>query len=110
MKQHTERRIIMASVTELKTPDDQRLSMADQNFLTWLEITSALPHAHIHAVFDGFKKKLTKYQKRTGQPVEQISVPEIIAMFMDHVNKMGSQFGTSRYMSVMYGNGKSDDD
>ncbi|MBY0355067.1 MAG: hypothetical protein K2Q12_04980 [Rickettsiales bacterium] len=100
----------MASVTELKTSEEHRLSMADQNFLTWLEMTSALPHAHIHAVFDGFKKKLTKYQKRTGQPVEQISVPEVIAMFMDHVNKMGSQFGTSRYMSVMYGNGKSDDD
>lgn len=98
----------MASVTELKTPEDQRLSMADQNFLTWLEMTSALPHAHIHAVFDGFKKKLTKYQKKTGQAVDEISVPEIIAMFMDHVNKMGGQFGTSRYMSVMYG--KSDDD
>lgn len=56
----------MASVTELKTPEENRLSMADQNFLTWLEMTSALPHAHIHAVFDGFKKKLTKYQKRTG--------------------------------------------
>jgi hypothetical protein len=92
----------MANVHDLKPTEEQRLSMADQNFLSWLEMTSALPHAHIHAVFDGFTK-------RAGQPVEDVSVPEIIAMFMDHVNKMGSQFGNCRYMSVMYGN-KNDED
>jgi len=27
----------MASITELKTQEDQRLSMADQNFLAWLD-------------------------------------------------------------------------
>ena len=99
----------MANVHELKPSEEQRFSMADQNFLSWLEMTSALPHAHIHAVFDGFKKKLVKYTKRSGQPVDDVSVPEIIALFMDHVNKMGSQFGNCRYMSVMYG-GKADDD
>ena len=99
----------MSSASEIKTSEDQRLSMADKNFLAWLEMTSALPHAHIHAVFDGFKNKLTKYQKRTGQSVDDISVPEIIAMFMDHVNKMGGQFGSSRYMSVMY-DGKNEED
>lgn len=98
----------MAIASELKITEEQRLSMADKNFLAWLEMTSALPHAHIHSVFDGFKKKLVKYTKRSGQPIEDISVPEIIAMFMDHVNKMGGQFGNCRYMSVMYG--KSDED
>jgi hypothetical protein len=81
----------MANVHELKPTEEQRLSMADQNFLSWLEMTSALPHAHIHAVFD------------------DVSVPEIIALFMDHANKMGSQFGNCRYMSVMYGS-KNDDE
>lgn len=99
----------MANVHEFKPTEEQRLSMADQNFLSWLEMTSALPHAHIHAVFDGFKKKLEKYKRRTGQSLETISVSEVIAMFMDHVNKMGSQFGNSRYMSVMYGT-KNDED
>lgn len=99
----------MANVHELKPTEEQRLSMADQNFLSWLEMTSALPHAHIHAVFDGFKKKLVKYTKRSGQPVDDVSVPEIIALFMDHANKMGSQFGNCRYMSVMYGSKNEED-
>lgn len=96
---------IEAAISQLKT----EMGVLKQTIDAELEMTSALPHAHIHAVFDGFKKKLVKYTKRSGQPVDDVSVPEIIALFMDHVNKMGSQFGNCRYMSVMYG-GKSDDD
>lgn len=92
----------MANIHELKPTEEQRLSMADQNFLSWVEMTSALPHAHIHAVFEGFKNKLVKYTKQTGQPVEDISVSEIIVMFMGHTNRIGNKFGRCCCMGITY--------
>ena len=62
------------------------LSLADQTYLRWYEMTNALSHAHMDVVFSRFQQQLEREIRKQGSNV--ISTAMVIRCFRDVTQKV----------------------
>lgn len=75
------------------------LSLADATYLRWYEITNALSHTHVDAVFGKFQQLLTREIRKNGSP--EITTITVIRCFHDATQLVARAQTLSRFESTI---------
>jgi len=62
------------------------LSLADQTYMQWYEITNALSHAHMDVVFSRFQQQLERETRKQGS--NEMSTATVIRCFREVTQKV----------------------
>lgn len=73
------------------------LSLADETYLRWYEITNALSHSHMDAIFCGLQQQILREIRRDGSG--EISCATVIRCFRDVTQKMARSPALRRFES-----------
>lgn len=74
---------------------NQNLSLADDTYLNWYEMTHALSHAHIDAIFSRFQQQLLKEIRRNG--TSELPTTIVIKCFREATQKIAQNNSLRRY-------------
>lgn len=74
-------------------------SLADSTFLHWYELTNALSHTHIDAVFSRFQQQLVREIRKNG--CNEISTALVIRCFKDVTQKVARTHTLIRFESAV---------
>ena len=66
----------------------QNMSLADATYLRWYEMTNALSHSHMDAIFCGLQEKLSREMRKSGNG--EITCAMVIRCFRDVTQKIAS--------------------
>lgn len=66
----------------------QNISLADATYLRWYEMTNALSHAHMDAIFCGLQEQLSRELRKTGNG--ELTCSMVIRCFRDVTQKLAS--------------------
>lgn len=62
------------------------MSLADATYLRWYEITNALSHSHMDAIFNRFRQVLESEMRKTGEA--KLTTATVIASFQIATQKV----------------------
>lgn len=66
----------------------QNMSLADATYLRWYEMTNALSHAHMDAIFCGLQEKLSRELRKNGSG--ELNCSMVIRCFREVTQKIAS--------------------
>lgn len=75
------------------------LSLADATYLRWYEITNALSHTHVDAIFNRFRQQLAKEIRKNGSP--EITTLLVIQCFQDATQKVARTHTLRQFESTV---------
>lgn len=76
------------------------LSLADQTYLRWYEITNALSHAHMDVVFSRFQQHLEREIRKNGS--SEMSTATVIRCFREVTQKVARSHTLQRFESTLH--------
>ena len=76
------------------------LSLADQTYLRWYEMTNALSHAHMDVVFSRFQQRLEREMRKQG--TNEMPTALVIRCFRDVTQKVAHLHTTHRFESSLH--------
>lgn len=76
------------------------LSLADATYLRWYEITNALSHTHVDAIFSRFRAQLAKEIRKNGSP--EITTLMVINCFQDATQKVAQSHTLRQFESTVH--------
>lgn len=76
------------------------LSLADATYLRWYEITNALSHNHVDAIFSRIRKQLAKEIRKNGSP--EITTMLIIQCFRDATQSVARSHTLRQFESSVH--------
>lgn len=78
---------------------DLNLSLADATYLRWYEITNALSHTHMGAIFGEFQQLLDREVRKSGSP--EIPTATIIRCFKKATQNVARSHALRRFESAV---------
>lgn len=75
------------------------LSLADATYLRWYEITNALSHTHMDAIFGQFQQLLEREVRKSGS--SDISTKMVIRCFKEATQKVARSHALRRFESAV---------
>jgi len=75
------------------------ISLADATYLRWYEITNALSHTHVDAIFSRFRQQLAREIRKNGSP--EITTVIIIRCFQDATQNVAQSHTLRRFESTV---------
>ena len=75
-------------------------SLADATYLQWYEITNALSHTHVDAIFSKFRQLLVKEIRKNGNP--DITTLMVIHCFQDAIQKVAQTHTLRQFESTLH--------
>jgi hypothetical protein len=87
-------------MTNINQNNTLNLSLADATYLRWYEITNALSHTHVDAIFNRFRQQLAKEIRKSGSP--EITTLIIIQCFQDATQKVAQSHTLRQFESTAH--------
>lgn len=77
----------------------QNMSLADATYLRWYEMTNALSHAHMDAIFCGLQQQLTRELRKNGSG--ELTCSMVIRCFREVTQKIASSPALRSYQCAV---------